>query len=95
MPKEHIYECEIRQWSDDLNTGKRKLQWIVVPVDEALRLGDVIRRCKECHGPIRLHNAGPGGVPRAHPEHQRRHPGCSLGDCFDGNTRLSPTPIEL
>lgn len=95
MAREHIYECEIRQWHEDKTTRKRALRWAVISVEEALQLGDVIRRCKESHGPIRLHRAGPGGVPRAHAEHQKRHPGCPLGDCFDGTFRLSPNPIEL
>ena len=75
MAGEDTYECEIRQWHEDKTTRKRALRWAVISVEEALRLGDVIRRCKECHSPIRLHRAGPGGVPRAHAEHQERHPG--------------------
>ena len=80
-----VYQCEL--W--------RGSKWEVMPVEEAFVLGDVTIRCMKCHGPIRLHRAGPNGVPRAHAEHRRRHRGCPLGDCFDGNFRLSPTPVEF
>lgn len=90
MAAEHIFECEVRQWHEDKISGKHALSWAVISVEEALKLGDVIRSCKECHGPIRLHRAGTGGTPRAHAEHQKRNPGCPLGDCFDGTFRFSP-----
>ncbi|PYV18549.1 MAG: hypothetical protein DMG21_04570 [Acidobacteria bacterium] len=88
-----IFECEVRQWKPDPSTGKGAPLWVVMPVDKAIQLADVTIRCMKCHGPIRLHRAGPLGVPRAHAEHLRRHPGCPLGDCFDGTFRTSPTPI--
>lgn len=95
MVTEKVYECEVRRWVDDLTTAKRVRQWVVMPVERVLQLADVSIRCAKCHGPIRLHRAGPGGVPRAHAEHRQRHPGCPLGDCFDGEFRLSPTPVEF
>ena len=72
MAAEHIYECEVRQWHEDETTRKRARRWAVISVEEALRLGDDIRRCKECHGPIRLHRAAAGSrfskfVSRARP----------------------------
>ena len=82
--KDEIYECEIRKVVTDATSGKRLLAWVVVPVEEALRLNDPIRRCKACHGRIRLHKAGPMGVPRAHAEHMRKNPGCPLGFCYNG-----------
>src|SRR5215469_5810914 len=82
--KDEIYECEIRKLVTDPNTGKRSLDWVIVSVEEGLRLIDPIRRCKACHGRIRLHRAGPGGIPRAHAEHMRRNPGCPLGFCYSG-----------
>ena len=57
MAGEDTYECEIRQWHEDETTRKRARRWVVISVEEALQLGDVIRRCKECHGPIRLPEA--------------------------------------
>jgi uncharacterized protein with PIN domain len=81
---DQIYECEVRKFVTQSDKGGRSLAWVVVPVEEALKLNDPIRRCKACHGRIRLHRAGPGGVPRAHAEHMIRNPGCPLGFCFDG-----------
>jgi uncharacterized protein with PIN domain len=91
---EKIYECEVRTWGTDPQTGKRIHAWITLSVEKARQLADVTIRCKECHGPIRLHSPGPHNIPKAHAEHRQRFRGCSLGDCFDGQNRLSPTPIE-
>ncbi len=82
--RKEIYECEV----------KLKGEWTSRPVGEVRLLGDVPRRCKECHGPIVLMKAGPNGVPRAHAEHRPRNVGCSLGHYFDGNRRPSPYPVE-
>lgn len=87
--KDEIYDCEVRKLVTDQVTGKRVLAWVVVPVEEALRLNDP-RRCKSCHGRIRLHRAGPGGVPRAHAEHMRTNPGCPLGFCYCGTLSMAP-----
>lgn len=87
--KEEIYDCEIRKIVTEPVTGKRVPGWVVVTVEEALRLNDPIRRCKACHGRIRLHRAGPGGVPRAHAEHMRRNPGCPLGFCYCGTFSMA------
>lgn len=84
-----IYECEVRKLVTDATTGKRGPAWVVVPVEEALQMGDPIRRCKSCHGRIRLHRAGPGGIPRAHAEHMRKNPGCPLGFCYSGTFSLA------
>jgi hypothetical protein len=95
MANQKIYECEVKKWVNDPTTGKRVREWIVMPVERALQLADVSIRCKKCHGGIRLHKAGPNGIPRAHAEHRQRHRGCPLGDCFDGEFRLSPTALEF
>ena len=63
MAGEYIYECEIRRWHEDVTTPKRARRWVVISVEEALQLGDVIRRCKECHGPIRLHRPARAACP--------------------------------
>ena len=88
-----MYDCEVRTWETD-STGKRVLKWVSMSVEKARQRADVTVRCSECHGPIRLHSPGPKNVPRAHAEHRQRFKGCSLGDCFDGEHRRSPTPIE-
>lgn len=68
-------------------------RWRVVPVESLLAYPSVIRRCLECHGPVRLHHAGPGNKPRTHAEHYPRHNGCSLGHTFDGIVRRNPHPV--
>jgi hypothetical protein len=88
------YECQIRTWVKDPQTGKRVPAWVDISVAKARQLADVTVRCIECHGPIRLHAPGPHNVPRAHAEHRSRFAGCSLGDCFDGTKRRSATPLE-
>jgi hypothetical protein len=72
--------------------------WRRVPVSAALARPNALTRCIECHGAVRLHVAGPGGVPRAHAEHREGHEGCSLGHYFSGvrsphpNAVLDPAP---
>lgn len=95
MSDDRIYECEVKQWVNDPAFGTRVHKWVVMRVDKAMQLADVSVRCLKCHGRVQLHRAGPGGVPRAHAEHHTRHPGCPLGDCNDGEFRLSPTPVEF
>jgi hypothetical protein len=94
MARKKVFECEIKQWGNGSGAGERIMKWIVMPVEKVMDLAVKTVRCMKCHGPIRLHRAGPGGVPRAHAEHRKRHPRCPLGDCFDGEFRLSPTPVE-
>jgi len=49
-------------------------------------------RCDECHGQVRAHRAGAGG---AHFEHMQGNPGCTKGDCYDGEgSRLHPHAID-
>jgi hypothetical protein len=33
-------------------------------------------------------------VPSPHIEHRQRHPGCSLGDCFNGRRSLHPHALD-
>ena len=73
---DHVYECEVRKTVADSVTGQHTMAWVVVTVNEALKLNDPIRRCMACHGRVRLHRAGPNGQPRAHAEHMRRNSGC-------------------
>jgi 5-methylcytosine-specific restriction protein A len=61
---------------------------------EGLLLQDQVVRCQECLGPVRLHRAGPEGVPKAHAEHSTGHPGCSLGHYFNGVRSLHPQAID-
>src|SRR5262245_50965556 len=67
--------------------------WRVVAVEALLSHPEIVRRCAECHGRVRLHGAGPGGKWRAHAENLPHHDGCSLGHTFDGNRRPNPNPV--
>lgn len=75
--------CEV--WG---RTGWRRLT-----VASALAKPSALTRCIECHGAVRLHVAGPGGVPRAHAEHREGHEGCSLGHYFSGVRSPHPSPV--
>jgi hypothetical protein len=56
-----------------------------ITLDEALRLHPSrIKRCPVWHGRVSAHKAGENGM-GVHFENYERHPGCHLGDCFDGN----------
>lgn len=69
--------------------------WKRISVATALSNPKVtVRRCLECKGPIRLHKQGRNGSTRPHAEHRERFSGCSLGDCFDGNRRPNPNPVQ-
>jgi hypothetical protein len=90
-----IYECEVRRFQTDPATGQRRLMWVKMRVPKAMQLGDDPEtRCLECHGPVRLHRAGPNGVPAAHAEHRTKHSGCSLGFCFEGTKSLHPDALN-
>lgn len=67
--------------------------WRTVSVTHALTRPERIVRCPECHGAVRLHMAGPNGVPRAHAEHRVGHPGCTLGHYFKGIRSPHPFPV--
>lgn len=70
-------------------------RWSVVSVESILAYPNVVRRCVECHGPVRLHKAGPSGKWQAHAENYPRHDGCSLGHTFDGTRRPNPSPVAV
>ncbi len=67
--------------------------WRRVSVASALARPSALTRCIECHGAVRLHVAGPKGVPRAHAEHREGHEGCSLGHYFSGLRSSHPNPV--
>jgi hypothetical protein len=80
--------CEIRDGSKT---------WITVSVDQIIERRNKgekaeTMRCVECGGKVRAHKAGDWG--EAHFEHLRKHPGCSLGSCFDNNRRPHPAAIK-
>lgn len=75
--------CEV--WS--------RTKWKRMSVANALARPSALTRCIECHGAVRLHVAGPEGVPRAHAEHREGHEGCSLGHYFSGTRSPHPYPV--
>lgn len=68
--------------------------WRTASVAAALARPSALTRCIECRGAVRLHVAGPGGVPRAHAEHREGHEGCSLGHYFSGTRSSHPNPVH-
>ncbi len=69
------------------------VEWKAVSIEQALKLEGRVKRCPECHGEVRAHNASASGM-AAHFEHYVGHAGCSLGNSFDGTKRPHPKPIE-
>lgn len=67
--------------------------WRRASVAAALARTSALTRCIECLGAVRLHVAGPGGVPRAHAEHREGHEGCSIGHYFSGTRSPHPNPV--
>jgi len=68
--------------------------WQPITLEEALRLNpNRIKRCPVCHGRVRADQAGKNGMV-AHFEHFQPHPGCYLGDAFDGNPRPHPRALK-
>jgi hypothetical protein len=77
-------ECEVKVWGD----------WKRLTLAQALELDPShLKRCPECHGQVRLHEASIDGMV-VHFEHYERNRGCSLGDCFDGNPKMHPWPLR-
>jgi hypothetical protein len=84
---------EVKRWHNTPQ-GERSFDWQSMSVEEGLRLRDETFRCPQCHGRVRLMSASQNPPMAAHGEHQRRHKGCPLGDCFDGGeVRKQPLPL--
>jgi hypothetical protein len=79
-----MMECEVKVWGD----------WQHITLEQALDLDPGhLKRCPECQGQVRLRQASIDGLV-AHFEHYEQNPGCSLGDCFDGNPKSHPWPVR-
>lgn len=75
---------EVKRW----HIRHRTMLWL------AAHLRDETFRCPTCHGKVRLMSASLDPPMAAHREHQRRHKGYPLGDCFDGgDVRQHPFPL--
>ena len=54
MPsQEKIYTCEAKR--PFVCDGNKVWDWKVVNVADAIRDGDTVFRCKDCHGAVRVH----------------------------------------
>lgn len=83
----------VKRWHS--SDAGRSFGWQPISVEEGLREGSDTFRCPTCHGKVRLMSASLDPPMASHGEHQRRHKGCPLGDCFDGGeVRKHPFPLE-
>ncbi len=92
--EEHVYEAEVEKYYQDPETTQWKRKWVLTPVSKAKQRRDVKARCKECHAPVKLMEAGPNNVPRAHAEHKRKFEGCSLSMAYAGIRSPNPDAID-
>ncbi|WP_263356315.1 hypothetical protein [Acidicapsa ligni] len=87
-----VEEVEVKRWHGAADS--RVFGWQRMPVKEALRLQDDTFRCPECLGRVRLRAAAPEKELAERGEHFSKNPGCSLGDCFAGEKRTHPKPLN-
>jgi hypothetical protein len=95
---EKLYECEVKRRRVRVGGGYEPF-WKIKTVADAILDGDTEFRCKECHGPLKLHKRHtPGAV--SHVEHKLKSDSehCSAGARFhaatDGRTtRPSGAPV--
>lgn len=69
-----------------------KGEWVVIDMRKALANPNLVKRCVECHGAVRIHKAGEGVS--AHAEHKVGHKGCSFSQFYDGKQRKHPEPLK-
>jgi hypothetical protein len=96
---EKLYECEVKRRRVRA-TGGYEPFWKVKTVADAILDGDTEFRCKECHGPLKLHKRHTAGAV-SHVEHKLKSDSehCSVGARFhlatDGRApRFSGTPVQ-
>lgn len=100
VEKERIYECEVKRYKVDLSK-RRTPFWKVKSVAEAVVDNDTEFRCKDCHGPVRIHRKHVAHGPAPHVEHLVHEDSeyCIAGMHFnratDGRThRISADPVR-
>lgn len=98
-PSEKLYECEVKRRRVRAAGGYEPF-WKIKMLAEALVDGDTEFRCKDCHGPLKLHRRHAAGA-NSHVEHRLKSDSefCIAGARFhlanDGRTpRLSGTPVQ-
>jgi hypothetical protein len=96
---EKLYECEVKRRRVRASGGYEPF-WKVKTLAEALIDGDTEFRCKDCHGPLKLHRRHAAGAV-SHVEHKLKADSeyCVSGARFleatDGRTpRLSGSPVH-
>jgi len=89
---DQIVEVEVKRWHG--TTENRVYGWHRMPIKEALRLQDEVFRCPECLGRVRLKYASEEKETVDRAEHYSKNVGCSLGDCFSGEKKQHPKPIQ-
>ncbi len=68
--------------------------WRYIEVENLHGNNSVIRRCPECHASIKLMKEGKNGQ-KAHFEHDKRNPLCSLGDAKGKNISYSHISVKV
>jgi uncharacterized protein YfaT (DUF1175 family) len=95
---EKLYECEVKKLY--LRDGQKRREWVTMAVSEAVKQGVTEFRCKDCHGPVRLHARHVAHGPAPHVEHRSKQDSeyCPAGFYFRQNPgrtpRLSFSPVE-
>jgi hypothetical protein len=95
---EKLYECEVKRRRVRAGGGYEPF-WKVKSLVDALLDGDTEFRCKDCHGPLKLHRRHTAGAV-SHLEHKLKTDSehCQLGARFSEATdgrehRQSSTPV--
>jgi hypothetical protein len=68
VPPEKLYECEVKRRRVRASGGYEPF-WKVKTLADALIDGDTEFRCKDCHGPLKLHRRHAAGAV-SHVEHK-------------------------
>ncbi len=68
--------------------------WRLIPVESLDGSNNVIRRCPECHATIKLMKQGKDGQ-RAHFEHNKRNPECSLGNSLGKQIKYDHSSVKV
>lgn len=69
-------------------------KWRLISVELLHGHDEVIRRCPECHSAIKLMKQGRNGQ-KAHFEHHKRNPDCSLGDAKGKDIPYTHITVEV
>jgi hypothetical protein len=96
---EKLYVCEVKRRRVRASGGYEPF-WKVKQLADALLDGDTEFRCKDCHGPLKLHKRHTAGVV-SHVEHKLKADseycisGARFNEATDGRTpRQSSSPVQ-